>query len=202
MSGSLVALPSAPTTCLLSTITATDSRLTMPVGCTTWLTVRSISKLRVARLLVATGCGGVAAGCCFGAGLNQSVVAPFPAVPNGTSVISIFGDVGVTTWERVADRLITEVGQCANSFSPPGACNVYVGIWAPAAWSAYVAGGPLDPLWCYSAGATCLNFSGGSLSSPNLQTLDGVHGEIVIWNLAPYQLVGQYEVDIYTSVPG
>jgi hypothetical protein len=141
-------------------------------------------------------------GCCFGAGLNQSVVAPFPAVPNGTSVISIFGDVGVTTWERVADRLITEVGQCANSFSPPGACNVYVGIWAPAAWSAYVAGGPLDPLWCYSAGATCLNFSGGSLSSPNLQTLDGVHGEIVIWNLAPYQLVGQYEVDIYTSVPG
>jgi hypothetical protein len=140
-------------------------------------------------------------GCCFGAGVNDSAIAPLPTVPNGTQTVSVFGSFGVTSWIKLDDGLVVESGNCANSFSPRGACDIYVGIWTPTAWRAYVAGGPLDPLWCFPGNGSCQNISGGYLSSPNLRTLDGLACELVVWNVDTYRLGGTYQVQVYTSQP-
>jgi hypothetical protein len=141
-------------------------------------------------------------GCCFGAGVNRSVVATLPTVPNGTAVISVFGSFGVTSWMKLNHSLIVESGNCAEPFSPRGACDLYVGIWTPAAWRSYANGGPLDPMWCYPGnGSACQNISGGYVSTPNLSVLDGVSWEIVVWNVDTYLLNGQYQFDVYTSLP-
>lgn len=141
-------------------------------------------------------------GCCFGAGVNRSAIAALPVVPNGTAVVSLFGSFEVDAWMKLTNGLLTESGNCANSFSPRGACDVYVGLWTSRAWAAYASGGPLDPLWCYPGnGTACQNISGGYVSTPNLNTLDGQSSEIVVWNVDTYLLNGDYQFDVYTSQP-
>jgi hypothetical protein len=123
-------------------------------------------------------------------------------VPDGTAVFSVIGSFGVKSWMKLDDGLLTESGVCSGSFSPPGACNVYVGIWSPAAWKAYTNGGPLDPLWCFSSNDSgCQNVSGAYVSSPNLEAFDGVSCELVVWNVASFQLSGEYQFGVYTNLP-
>ncbi|MCI4347335.1 MAG: hypothetical protein L3J97_01785 [Thermoplasmata archaeon] len=138
----------------------------------------------------------------FAGGIGNSSVLPVRELPTGTATTYVDGTLGTVAWVLYTNGLFNRSGNCDTSFSPPGACNVFVGIWTPAAWFAYAHGGSLDPLWCYPGmGEGCSNVSGGELTTPNLSAFDGTGWEIVIWNLLPYSLSGSYVFTVYSSEP-
>lgn len=139
-------------------------------------------------------------GCCFASGVPKASIAPLPTVPNGTDAVYVSGSFGVNAWMKLNHSLLSESGNCANSFSPRGACDVFVAVWSPAAWETYAGGGPLAPLWCYPGnGSPCQNVSGGYVYSPNLSGFDGQPWQLVIWNVDTYLLGGSYQFHVYTS---
>jgi len=139
-------------------------------------------------------------GCCFAAGIAHAAIAPLRPAPNGTSSVYLSGSFGVEAWMKLNNSLIIETGNCANSFSPRGACDLFVGVWTPTSWLSFVAGGPLDPLWCFPGnGTNCQNVSGGYVYTPNLSHFDGQGLEVVLWNLDTYRLDGSYSFQMLTS---
>ncbi|MCI4358504.1 MAG: hypothetical protein L3J95_02620 [Thermoplasmata archaeon] len=135
-------------------------------------------------------------------GLNHSIVMPVRALPNHDSMVYVDGSFSMLSWTYYTHGLFNESGVCANTFSPADACSVYVGIWTPAAWDAYVRGAPMAPVWCFPGNSpSCQNASAGDLGTPNLNQFDGTNWEIVVWNLATFQLSGSYQFTVYSSSP-
>ncbi|HEV2429560.1 MAG TPA: hypothetical protein VGV64_06935 [Thermoplasmata archaeon] len=138
----------------------------------------------------------------FVRGMNQTAPIRVPEIPGGTGTVYVDASLSTDSWILYTNGLFNQSGNCANSFSPPGACNVFVGIWTAASWAAYTRGGPMDPLWCFpGGGGPCQNVSGGSFVTPNLPSLAGLGWEIHVWNLDPYALSGSYTFTVYASAP-
>lgn len=135
-------------------------------------------------------------------GLNSSVVISVPALPMGDPTVYVDGSFSMLSWTRLHHGLFNESGVCANTFSPAGACAVYVGIWTASGWSEYRHGGPMAPIWCYPGNSPgCLNSSAGELGTPNLNQFDGTPLKIVVWNLESFQLSGSYQFAVYSGAP-
>jgi hypothetical protein len=136
-------------------------------------------------------------------GVNQSVEVLVPPVPSSSAPVYVDGSFNIVSWSWYQNGSFHAGGACAEPFARSGACDVYVGIWTPAAWTAYTRGGPMAPLWCYPGdSAGCTNVSGGDFGTPNLGALDGQGWEIVLWNVAAYHLSGTYDFTVYTGAPG
>ncbi len=133
-------------------------------------------------------------------GVDQAVVLPVPPVPSAAAAVYVDGSFSMLTYSLVENGTFRQGGSCAALFANPDACNVYLGVWSPGAWAAYTAGGALDPVWCFpGSGSGCGNISGAEFDTPNLRSLDGAGWEIVIWNLATYDLSGSYSVTVYSD---
>lgn len=133
-------------------------------------------------------------------GVNHSVVVSVPPLPAKNPTLYVDGSFTMLSWIRFSHGVFNESGVCANSFSPPDACSVYLGVWTDSAWSAYLDGGPMSPVWCFPGNLPgCSNASIGELGTPNLSLLDGTGWQIVIWNLAPFELSGTYQFTVYAG---
>lgn len=136
----------------------------------------------------------------IGGGLGAAVVIPIAPLPNGTSNVYVDGSFRMVSWILLTDGLFNRSGACDVSFSPAGACDLYVALWEAPAWHAYLAGEAAQPIWCYPNGAgPCLNASSGSVATPNLSSFDGAGWAITIWNVEPYELSGSYSFTVYSS---
>ena len=83
----ITTLPFSPVRGTWSTSTAAVTRRTRPAGCRVCCSVRSISKLRVALLLVSTGAAGLGAAAAFGPG---GVLLVAPGTPSGPVPATVF----------------------------------------------------------------------------------------------------------------
>ena len=138
-------------------------------------------------------------GCCFDDGIRNAAITTPPIIHTGTSTLYLVGSVSVSGWTRW-NGTANVTGNCPSSTGPAGACNVYVGIWTPDAWSAYDAGGPMQPFWCYTGNTSgCTNVSTASFTTPSLVALEGQAWDIVIWNVQMYGLIGNYSFTSYVS---
>jgi len=135
-------------------------------------------------------------------GVPHAMVLRVPVLPNGTTSVYVDGTFGTISWILLTNGYFNRSGNCGNSFSPAGACDLYVGIWTPPAWASYASGGPGTPIWCFpGVSEGCLNVSSASFDTPNLSSLDGTGWEIVLWNVATYDLSGSFLFTVYSSSP-
>ena len=135
-------------------------------------------------------------------GVNRSVVISVPPLPSENPTVYVDGSFSMLSSTYYTHGLFNESGVCANSFSLANACAVYFGVWTNAAWSAYLQGGPMDPVWCFPGNSPgCANASVGELGTPNLNSLDGTGWQIVLWNLGSFELSGTYQFTVYASAP-
>jgi len=138
-------------------------------------------------------------GCCFDDGIRNAAITTPPIVHTGTSTLYLVGSVSVGGWTRW-NGTANVTGNCPAADGPAGACDVYVAIWSPAAWNAYAAGGPMSPFWCYRGNTSeCTNVSSAYFTTPSLVALEGQTWDIVIWNVQPYGLIGNYSFTTYVS---
>ena len=138
-------------------------------------------------------------GCCFDDGIRNAATFVPPIVHTNTSTLYVVGSVNVASWTRF-NGTANVTASCSNTPTPPGACDVFVGVWTPAAWAIYAAGGPLAPAWCYSAnGSVCANASSMSFTTTSLVSLEGESWEVVVWNIEPYGLMGNISLQAYVS---
>ena len=120
-------------------------------------------------------------------------------VPSRTAPVGFQGNITTLSWHRFENGTGNVSGSCAIGASLPaqGACNVFVGVWTPTAWSSYAAAGSASPIWCYAAAGTsspCVNSSTFQFSTGDQSAYDGVAWEIVVWNLVPWGLYGYVNV--------
>jgi hypothetical protein len=138
-------------------------------------------------------------GCCFDDGIPNAAVMTPPVIPTGTPTFYVAGSLSISGWTHW-NGVTNDTGSCAPATGPAGACDAYVGIWTPAAWSAYAAGGPMQPFWCYTeSGSGCVDVSSASFTTPSLVALEGQPWDIVIWNSQTYGLIGAYSFTTYVS---
>jgi hypothetical protein len=138
-------------------------------------------------------------GCCFDDGVRNAAVLSPPTIHTGTSVLYLGGSLSIQSWTHF-NGTGNDTGTCAPPTGPAGACDAYVGIWTPSAWDAFVAGGPMQPFWCYPGnGSSCVAVNSASFNSSSLTSLEGAPFDIVIWNNMSYGLMGSFTVTLYVS---
>jgi len=134
----------------------------------------------------------------YGVGLANAVVlgptSNLPAYP----VVYVQGNISTLSWHRYEGGGGNASGSCSAPTPEPGVCNVYVGVWTPAAWDTYASGGAASPIWCYSGGGSgCSNASTFSFTSSNFASVGESEWEVVIWNVVPWGLYGYFNATEY-----
>ena len=135
-------------------------------------------------------------GCTFDDGIRNAATIVPPVIPNNTTSAYLQITLSVHSWTQW-NGTGNSTGSCDSETS---ACKAFVGIWSPTAWDTYAVGGVASPFWCFTAGGpACTNTSTLSVSSPSLLPLIGEPFEVVIWNIAPFGLIGDFSVVLYAT---
>jgi hypothetical protein len=134
----------------------------------------------------------------YGVGLANAVILGPVTIPTGYSPVYVQGNISTLSWQRYEGGSGNLTGNCSAPTPEAGVCDVYVGVWTPAAWATYASGGSATPLWCYSNGGSgCTNASTFGFTSSDLSSSDGAPWEVVLWNLVPWGLYGYFNVTEY-----
>ena len=140
-------------------------------------------------------------GCCFDDGVRNAATINAPTIHSGSAVLYLEGTLSIASWTHW-NGTGNDTGICNPPEGPAGVCDAYVGVWTPSAWNAFVAGGPMDPAWCYTGNASsCAAVNNATFTSTSLTSLEGQPFDIVIWNTQFYGLLGGYSFALYVS-PG
>lgn len=133
----------------------------------------------------------------YGVGVAHAVTLGPVTVPIGTSPVFVAGEITADSWHRYEGGSGNVSGNCTAGIPESGVCNVFVGVWAPAAWTTFASGGSATPIWCYTAGgSTCANASDFSFVSSDLAANDGSAMDIVVWNVVPWGIYGSINVTV------